>query len=534
MSKKIISLILSAMLTASMFGVAAVSASAQVDTSGQYTPGEGTETKRYYFMMPEDWKNEYAETCGIYWWEGTDPADPWPGYTANETDVKNIYYCDVPSDVTTIIWNNAFNGGEDQSAPEYSKAIQSVNIGSEYYDSGESDLYPDGLDEDNGFNEMIYVIDKTKVVVSEFNGKMNCGGEWYFYYGDGTYSWHPTKEEAEAAGELFSSEYLTPGEEPEQPTTEATEPSTEATTEATEPSTEATTEATEATTEATEPVVADLTVNATSNFFPEANAVYNADTNEVTVTYTIKGTKNLLNTQWNLYFDSSVLAVSDKNKASTVMPACPSGKIVNLKLDGKVKANASAIELYDITSEETVFCEVIFDVLDLTGKTPVNTTIDLDVEELTYSVIPEGEETSDAAFDVAVVTGSVVQDNADATGTVLNTKLTESTFVPSTEPSTEATEPSTEATEPSTEATEPSTDATSSTEDTTGVDVDGDSDSDTPTKPSADTDADDKDDNGNNSNGSVQTGEASLALVVLSLLIAATGVMFVLRKREIF
>ena len=50
MSKKIISLILSAMLTASMFGVAAVSASAQVDTSGQYTPGEGTETKRYYFM----------------------------------------------------------------------------------------------------------------------------------------------------------------------------------------------------------------------------------------------------------------------------------------------------------------------------------------------------------------------------------------------------------------------------------------------------------------------------------------------------
>lgn len=520
MSKKIISVILSAMLTASMFGVAAVSASAQVDTKGEYTPAEGTETKRYYFMMPSDWKNEYAETCGIYWWAGTDPADPWPGYTANPTDVENVYYCDVPSDVTTIIWNNAFDGGEDTEAPEYSKAIQTVNIGSEYYDVEESDLYPEGLDEENGFNNMIYVVDKTKESINEFNGKIVSGGEWYFYYGDGTYSWHPTKEEAVAAGEIFSSEYLTPGETPVDPqpsTAPSTEPSTEASTEAT----------TEATTEA--PAVADLTVTATSNFFPKTEAVYNADTKEVTVTYTIKGTKNLVNTQWSLTFDSSVLAVSEKNKANTVMPACNSGKIVNLKLDGKVKANASSIELYDITSEEVVFCEVVFDVIADTA--PVHTTIDLNVEELTYSEIPEGEYFAKVEYDVAVVTNGEVQDNADAAGTVRNTKLTESTFVPvepSTQPSTDATEPSSDpatqpstdpATQPSTEATtEDATDATSST----GVQVDGDSTSDTG--------------NGGNgdNNGAVQTGEASLALVVLSLLVAATGVMFVLRKREMF
>ena len=103
MSKKIISLLLSLMLVVSMVAVAAVSVSAEVDEQGRYTPSEGTETYRYYFYMPSDWYNEYAETAGIYWWIGTDPADPWPGYIAHPTETENIYYCDVPTNVTTII-----------------------------------------------------------------------------------------------------------------------------------------------------------------------------------------------------------------------------------------------------------------------------------------------------------------------------------------------------------------------------------------------------------------------------------------------
>ena len=138
---------------------------------------------------------------------------------------------------------------------------------------------------------------------------------------------------------------------------------------------------------------ADLTVKATSNLFPEAEATYNADTKEITVSYTIKGTKDMLNAQWELTYDPDVLSLSSKNKAKTVMPACPSGKIVNLKLDGMVKANASSLELYNITSKEATLCQVIFDVKDLNGKTPATTTVNLDVQELTYSEIPEGEET---------------------------------------------------------------------------------------------------------------------------------------------
>ena len=326
---------LSVMLAVASFSATAISASAQIDTKGEYTPSQVTETRRYYFIMPEDWKNEYAETCGIYWWAGTDPADPWPGYTANKTEFDNIYYCDVPADVSTIIWNNAFNGGDDTAASEFYFARQTANISAEYYEEGECDFYPNGIDAENGFDNMIYVLDPNSVLNSEFSGKVVPSGEWYYYYGDGTYSWYPTKAEAVKAGKVFDSDYLIiedvfeKSAEPTEPSTEVTEPSTEA-----------------------------------------------------------------------------------------------------------------------------------------------------------------------------------------------------------TEPSTEATEPSTEATEPTTEpTTEPSTEPT---EDTTGVDVDGDSDSDAPTKPSTDTDADDKDNNSNNSNGSVQTGGASTAFGMFALFVVAVGVMYTLRKKEIF
>ena len=36
----------------------------------------------------------------------------------------------------------------------------------------------------------------------------------------------------------------------------------------------------------------------------------------------------------------------------------------------------------------------------------------------------------------------------------------------------------------------------------------------------------------NNDNGTVKTGDATLAVVILTLLVSATGVMFVIRKRE--
>ena len=67
------------------------------------------------------------------------------------------------------------------------------------------------------------------------------------------------------------------------------------------------------------------------------------------------------------------------------------------------------------------------------------------------------------------------------------------------------------------DTTEVPTAATNGTSvtDATGATVNGGSTADTP-----------------NDNGAVQTGDASLAVIILTLLVAATGVMFVLRKRE--
>ena len=62
----------------------------------------------------------------------------------------------------------------------YLKAFQTVDIGTEYYDYGESDSHPDGTE---SFNNMIYIIDPTQTVVNPLNGKSTFAGEWYYYHG---------------------------------------------------------------------------------------------------------------------------------------------------------------------------------------------------------------------------------------------------------------------------------------------------------------------------------------------------------------
>lgn len=83
-----------------------------------------SETNRYYFYMPSIWKNKYSDTAGIYWWDDTDACGAWPGYKAHETEVKDVYYYDVPKDVTTIIWNNYLDGGTDINAEIYNYSEQ--------------------------------------------------------------------------------------------------------------------------------------------------------------------------------------------------------------------------------------------------------------------------------------------------------------------------------------------------------------------------------------------------------------------------
>lgn len=164
------------------------------------------ETHRYYFLMPNGnnghvgddadgdflnkyplaWHTEFGETPSIFWWDSgiADPAQ-WTGYYLDKGDSDSVFYADVPVNVSFIIFNNSVHGGVEYDDPLSYFAVQTANIGSEYYDPGESVNYPDGLD---SFDNMIYVVDPDPSYALEgFNQKRVCYGEWYYYYGDGCY-----------------------------------------------------------------------------------------------------------------------------------------------------------------------------------------------------------------------------------------------------------------------------------------------------------------------------------------------------------
>lgn len=243
MKKKIFSIILAVVLVASMMTVAMVSASAKV-VDGRYVPADPDSTYRYYFYMPKDWENSFTQPTigGVYWFggreacsavDGSNPDAPaWPGYVAQyegEYEYGSVYYVDCPDDVATIIWNNFVNGGThadgvyETSKEQFEAAKQTIDISglddAELY--ANPDLYPDGLED---FGNMIYVINYTNVSVNELSGKETYGGEWYYYYGEGKYGVQPTLEEAEAAGEVFDTEYQPPIDHDATPDVPAPEP----------------------------------------------------------------------------------------------------------------------------------------------------------------------------------------------------------------------------------------------------------------------------------------------------------------------
>ena len=230
----------------------------------------------------------------------------------------------------------------------------------------------------------------------------------------------------------------------EAPTTEA--PTTEApTTEA--PTTEApTTEA--PTTEAPTTAAGALTVKATSNFFPEFTQSFDADTKSVTVTYFINSEKRMLNSQWTLKYDPSVLQFnaeknSDADGNWTMMPQA-SDAMCNPYVDGQpgtIKANCTNLKLYKLQTadgNEVEFVTVTFDVIG-SGET----NVDLDLEVMQIANLDPTTKLEDESTEEDVVIGSTVLP--------FTTPIARRTLVTAgkTEPTTEA--PTTEAptTEPS-------------------------------------------------------------------------------------
>ena len=142
-------------------------------------------------------------------------------------------------------------------------------------------------------------------------------------------------------------------------------------------------------------------VTATSNLFAKHAVDFNENTATFTVTYFINSEKDLLSTDWTLSYDST--AVSPKG--TTFMPNV-SG-VMTGKKDGTIKGNISNINLDALKAEGNKpipFVSATFDVL-----TPKDSTVTLNVSDLTVSKLNAGETTSKAANETDIVENSEIK-----------------------------------------------------------------------------------------------------------------------------
>lgn len=170
--------------------------SAVTSQGGIYTgPSTGEKSKRYFFAMRKDWYTFNNATACAYWWDGTDECVDWQhSYQMRSTpltleDGSNVYYIDLGETVANVIFNNGIDGGAkaaegEKPSPNWGKNFQTSDINLEGYMANDSDTYPEGL---KTFANMIYVVDPSKVSVSELSGATTYGGEWYYLHADGKY-----------------------------------------------------------------------------------------------------------------------------------------------------------------------------------------------------------------------------------------------------------------------------------------------------------------------------------------------------------
>ncbi len=505
MSKKIISVLLAVVMVLAMGTVALVSVSADLAS----LPEQPADTNRYYFYMPEQWCNDYTTSAGIYWWEGTDAHTAWPGIEANKADADGVFYYDVPTDVTTIIWNNTVDGGKDTTLDIYKAAVQTKNIPCQWYDPGESDTYPDGIPEEEGFNGMIYVTDCAQKQIDDFGGKLTYGGEWYYYYGDGKYGTAKNEADAETVytDPAFNIDQYEEdpgiGQPTEAPTdVEPTEAPTQAptTVEPTEAPTQAPT-----TVEPTEvPSQAPTDAPAPTTVITVGGVEYPAQVGD-TLTYTVDVTAARLfeNIQASVTFDPEMLELQlitsdDPDVADWEVQGpeyCKNldGVIFNAGIAGTVKFNASKVAGYNFKEGANLIT------LEFTVKEDAASEIAISIEEMT---IKGGTESYFTGGEASVTEGITVVETLAG-----NTVVEPPTQAPTDEPTDAPTQAPTvvEPTEAPTQAPTkaPATDPTSATQPGT-------------TAPKAE---------------APETGAAAYIYVVVAVLAMAACAVVVLRKK---
>ena len=211
-------------------------------------------------------------------------------------------------------------------------------------------------------------------------------------------------------------------------------------------------------------------VTATSNVFPESEASFTQDqldaqNNKVTVTYFIQSKLDMINADWKLTYDGTVLKCDEADNPN-VMPHA-SGAFINFHPKSEeygIKGNCTSLNAYDLedaSGNRTAYVTVTFTVIG-TGDTTVNLNVSdmlvvddakQETQLVNNSVL--NSEVTDYTAQAAVYAGPYDDDYVAPTEASTEAPATDA---PATDaPATDA--PATEA--PATDApvTEPATDA---------------------------------------------------------------------------
>ncbi len=160
-------------------------------------------------------------------------------------------------------------------------------------------------------------------------------------------------------------------------------------------------------------------VTADSNMFGKNVTTYDSSTKKLTVTYFMNCSYGLLNCQWALRYDNSVLKFNESDNSyvndddeiiSTVMPKASSA-VINTSptdIESGIRGNCTNIKLYKLSTKsggQVGFVSVTFEVLK-----PVDTNVNLEIEEMAISTIKPGATQSDPEDDQQLVSDSKVND----------------------------------------------------------------------------------------------------------------------------
>ena len=219
--------------------------------------------------------------------------------------------------------------------------------------------------------------------------------------------------------------------------------------------------------ETSEETSAGNKINVTSNVADPVSYDYNAQTEQVVVTYLLKADHMIVNAQSSLTYDSKVLKLASTNTREKVFPVFQRSIVWNPSLTNQVLFTCSSLDLFNFKSEN-VYCTFTFDVVG-SGDTTVNLNVDYltGTEADTYKELFESEKkdidyidnSANKVAGAAFTANAVLVQREEPTTAPQPTTATQPTTV--TQPTT-ATQPTT-VTQPTT-ATQPATQPTTATQ----------------------------------------------------------------------